>query len=437
MRGIHSVRTGLQFDGGNYRLRRLEQLPRHLHVRESSTAFSRARRAATPSASATRTSPTRTSRAGVYVQDDIRVRKNLTLSPGLRYEPQTHLSDVNNFGPRFGVTWSPGKTGTTTLRGSAGIFYDWLSTGTYEQTLRVDGFRQREINIINPSYPTTPIGGPAAADEPLPAGRRPRRCSASPATAPASIGRSPRGSASTPPTRTSSGDHLLRGLNLNPPIGGVRPDPTFSNVVEVVDDARSRQDNVNVGATINFNTATPGPTMLGGGAMIIMNGGAAPPAPSTARWNWRRMNVFTNVTFGAQPQQHRRRVQHAGHRLRPGRLGTLQPGRPPPLQPRVEQQPAAQLQRQPQRQHVQRAAVHHSHRLRRERRPGVQRPAARRRTQHAARQRSAERQRVLHLRVDASGSRSSDPAASTSARTAARSRCRRAPRRAPAGSGCR
>ena len=49
--------------------------------------------------------------AGVYLQDDIRVRKNLTLSPGVRYEAQTHLSDYNNFGPRFGVTWSPGKSG--------------------------------------------------------------------------------------------------------------------------------------------------------------------------------------------------------------------------------------------------------------------------------------------------------------------------------------
>ena len=42
-------------------------------------------------------------------------------------------------GPRFGVTWAPFKGGKTTLRASAGVFYDWLSGGTYEQTLRVDG----------------------------------------------------------------------------------------------------------------------------------------------------------------------------------------------------------------------------------------------------------------------------------------------------------
>ena len=98
----------------------------------------------------------------MYLQDDIRVRKNLTFSPGIRYELQTHLSDVNNFGPRFGVTWSPGKSGKTTLRGSAGIFYDWLSTGTYEQTLRVDGFRQREVNITNPPFPYPGPAGPGS-----------------------------------------------------------------------------------------------------------------------------------------------------------------------------------------------------------------------------------------------------------------------------------
>ena len=91
--------------------------------------------------------------AAAYIQDDIRVRKGLTLSPGARYEVQTHLSDYNNIGPRFGVTWAPTKSGHTTLRASAGVFYDWLGAGTYEQTLRVDGFHEQELNIIDPAFP--------------------------------------------------------------------------------------------------------------------------------------------------------------------------------------------------------------------------------------------------------------------------------------------
>ena len=90
----------------------------------------------------------------------MRVRKSLTLSPGVRYEVQTHLSDRGNLGPRMGVTWAPFKSGRTTLRGSYGIFYNWLNANTYEQTLRVDGFRQRDIFIIDPSYPDPGPGGP-------------------------------------------------------------------------------------------------------------------------------------------------------------------------------------------------------------------------------------------------------------------------------------
>ena len=33
------------------------------------------------------------------------------------------------------------------------MFYNWLGANVYEQTLRVDGVRQQEINIVNPSYP--------------------------------------------------------------------------------------------------------------------------------------------------------------------------------------------------------------------------------------------------------------------------------------------
>ena len=201
----------------------------------------------------------------MYLQDDIRVRKNLTLSPGVRYEAQTHLSDYNNVGPRFGVTWSPGKSGKTTLRGSAGIFYDWLSTGIYEQTLRVDGFRQRELNIINPPYP-----------EP---GKRRRHHLANKPLLPG--GRPP--DAALPPLqrrRLTHGDadaereRQLRAHERRQP--DARPEPErhrstasgrtrpSSTSCRCSSDAESRQHTLNVGATINFNVP-PRPSAAGGG----------------------------------------------------------------------------------------------------------------------------------------------------------------------------
>jgi hypothetical protein len=98
------------------------------------------------------------------------------------------------------------------------------------------------------------------------------------------------------------GQDLLRGNNLNSPIDGIRPDPNFANVVEVIDDARSQQDTLQVGVSLNFNALKKGggpnnggPIMLNGGGMIMIGNGAATKGP---RWNWTRMNVFSNFTLG-------------------------------------------------------------------------------------------------------------------------------------------
>ena len=94
------------------------------------------------------------------MQDDLRLRPNLTFSPG----PALRAADARaRPAPASvrdsGLTWAPGKNGRTTIRTSYGIFYNWLGSNVYEQTLRVNGVRQQEINIVNPSYPD--IGGAA------------------------------------------------------------------------------------------------------------------------------------------------------------------------------------------------------------------------------------------------------------------------------------
>jgi hypothetical protein len=96
---------------------------------------------------------------GMYVQDDIRVMKGLTVSPGVRYSTQNTARYPKAWEPRFGLTWAPTPGGKTTLRGSAGVFHNFLQMNTYEQTIRVDGIHQRELTISNPSYPDPGSGG--------------------------------------------------------------------------------------------------------------------------------------------------------------------------------------------------------------------------------------------------------------------------------------
>jgi hypothetical protein len=60
----------------------------------------------------------------VFVQDEWRLRPNLTLSYGIRYERETILTDNNNFGPRVAVAYDPFSSGKTVIRLGGGIFYN-------------------------------------------------------------------------------------------------------------------------------------------------------------------------------------------------------------------------------------------------------------------------------------------------------------------------
>lgn len=60
----------------------------------------------------------------VFVQHEWRLRTNLLLSYGLRYENETILRDLNNIGPRFSLAFDPFNSGKTVVRFGAGIFYN-------------------------------------------------------------------------------------------------------------------------------------------------------------------------------------------------------------------------------------------------------------------------------------------------------------------------
>jgi len=132
-----------------------------------------------------------------FAQDEWRVRPNLTLSLGLRYEYSTpkvdtqgrtysiipgdqstrfpsaplglvfpgdagaprgaNFPDKTNFGPRIGFAWSPGSSGKTSLRGGFGIFYDVLKG---EDNLQFNGAPPfySEPSVSYPCIPTNSAG---------------------------------------------------------------------------------------------------------------------------------------------------------------------------------------------------------------------------------------------------------------------------------------
>jgi hypothetical protein len=91
----------------------------------------------------------------VFIQDSWRVRSNLTINAGLRWDWQgQHIvsDDKNNFGPRLSFTYDPKDHGTFIIRGGSGIFYD---RNRGELTLFVYQAERNftRIQIVNPGYP--------------------------------------------------------------------------------------------------------------------------------------------------------------------------------------------------------------------------------------------------------------------------------------------
>ena len=109
--------------------------------------------------------------AGVFYQDDWRLRPNLTLSYGLRYEGQNRINDHADFGPRLSFAWGvDGKTkpAKTVIRGGYGWFFDRFQSTNVLQAIRQNGINQQQYVVKNPSPNETTATASAAASEAAP-----------------------------------------------------------------------------------------------------------------------------------------------------------------------------------------------------------------------------------------------------------------------------
>jgi hypothetical protein len=90
-----------------------------------------------------------------FIQDDWRVRPNLTLSAGLRYEAQNNIGSNLDFAPRVAFAWSPAsdpRNQRTVIRGGFGIFFQRFNQNLTLQAARTVGGSQQFV-VTDPNSP--------------------------------------------------------------------------------------------------------------------------------------------------------------------------------------------------------------------------------------------------------------------------------------------
>jgi hypothetical protein len=197
---------------------------------------------------------------GLFLNDDWRVRPNLTLSYGLRYEAQTNISDSTNLSPRIGIAWGIGgranRAAKTVLRAGFGSFYDRVASSLTLQALRYNGETQQSYVAFNPTtFPNVPsLSGLAGTQQPQTVYYVDRSIRA-PLTYQANVGidRQINQYARVSVNYTAArGVHLARQRNINTPIGGLYPSGDAQVRMLAESTGFSRSNQLMISPTINY-----------------------------------------------------------------------------------------------------------------------------------------------------------------------------------------
>ena len=199
---------------------------------------------------------------GIFFADDWRIKPNVTVSAGLRYEAQTNLDKFSSFAPRLSVAWGVGAKGrkpaVVVIRAGFGMFYDRFAQNLTLQSLRFNGVTQQNYIVPNPQFFTTiPSLSLISQNVVAQTVRQVASDLQSPYLAQTSIG------VERQLTKTISinvnyvntrGVHSLRTRNINAPLlNGSRPYGNVGNILEYESSGLLRQNQVMIGGSARPN----------------------------------------------------------------------------------------------------------------------------------------------------------------------------------------
>jgi hypothetical protein len=177
----------------------------------------------------------------------VRWRWNIGL--GARYEWQSGIDDRGALAPRIGVSRGF-RRNTTNLRAGYGWFYGWMPARIEEETIRLaQGSSEEEVIIRDPSYPD-PLGtGTVTTRRDPPTRLTLADAAALPRWQRLSVGidhQIRQGMRFNIDTFYEHTGNDFRSLDLNAPVGGIRPDAEFGRMLLVQSIGRSTRSGVNL-----------------------------------------------------------------------------------------------------------------------------------------------------------------------------------------------
>jgi hypothetical protein len=102
---------------------------------------------------------------GLYAEDQWRLRSNMSLNIGLRYETQNSIHDRTDFAPRVGFAWGlgHGNNAKTVLRAGFGVFYDRFQESQVLGAKHLNGVNETQYVVTNPDFfPNIPLASELA-----------------------------------------------------------------------------------------------------------------------------------------------------------------------------------------------------------------------------------------------------------------------------------